>query len=111
MQTKIKALVERYRLPTFLLVTMLIATVMVFISMYAYHISGAAQLDLSRPEYTPVRSQIDANSKASDGFSAQGPITDEVLEDFLTQYKEQATKILEADAFANDVLSDEQLGI
>ena len=108
---KIRGLIERYRLPAFLLGAMLIAIIMVVISMYAYHVSGAAQLDLSRPEYTAVRSQIDASSKANDGFSAQGPVTDEVLEDFLNQYKEQAAKIIEVDAFSGDVLSDEQLGL
>lgn len=108
---KTKALIERYRLPTFLLGAMLIAIVMVVISMYAYHISGAAQLDLSRPEYTAIRSQIEADSKDSDTFSAQGLVTDEVLEEFLVKYKEQAAKIIEVDAFSNDVLSDEQLGL
>lgn len=110
---KIKDLVLNYKLPVFLVAAVLLAGVLVVISVRMYYISGAAQLDLSRPEYVSVRSQIDKNEKkkASDLFDTQGEVTEAVLEEFLVGYRAQASKALDSGAFANDVLSDEALGI
>ena len=107
---EIKRLIEQYRLPAFLMVAVIVAGVLVTISMHVYYASGAAQLDLSRPEYIAVRSQIAVDKKNKKVFDAQGEITDSVLEDFLGQYKQSAAKVLDANAFSVDVLSDEELG-
>ena len=108
---EIKRFVERYRLPVFLTVAIGIAAVLVVVSVRVYYVSGAAQLDLSRPEYMTVRSQIAVDEKNKKLFDTQGEVTDAVLEDFLKQYKENASKVLDANAFSADVLSDEELGI
>ncbi len=108
---RVKQWVLRHRLPAFLIGVIALALVLVMISMNAYYASGAYQLDLSRPEYKEVRSQIESTPKSKDAFEAQGDINEEVIDDFLSRYKEQAGRAIEADAFSGDVLSNEQLGI
>lgn len=110
---KIREVIQGYKLPAFLIGAILLAGALVLVSMRMYYVSGAAQLDLSRPEYVSVRSQInqEKKKKTSDLFDTQGEITEEVLEEFLTIYKDQAAKALDMNAFSNDVLSDEALGI
>lgn len=111
MLQRAKQWIMRYRLPAFLIGVISLAFVLVMISMSVYYVSGAYQLDLSRPEYKSVRSQIESGDKATEAFEAQGEINAEVLEQFLTRYKEDAGKAIEADAYSGDVLSNEQLGI
>lgn len=111
MKQQIKDFANRYKLPVFLASSVLLAGVLVAISMVIYYKSGAYQLDLSRPEYQGVRSQIEADQKADDAFAAQGAVDVGVLDDFLDQYQKQADKALAADAYSTDVLSNEQLGI
>lgn len=108
---KVKVLIMNHRMAVAVVAIILAATILVSISMLVYYKSGAFQLDLSRPEYKSVRSQIDTDTKTTDNFDSQGVITEEVLEDFLKRYKERADRVLEANAYSNDVLSDEQLGL
>lgn len=108
---QIKQWAFRHRLAAFLIGVIGLAFVLVMISMNVYYASGAYQLDLSRPEYKSVRSQIEPVPKTKDAFDAQGEINEAVLDDFLNRYKEEAERVIEADAFSGDVLSNEQLGI
>ena len=85
--------------------------VLVLISMRLYYSSDAFRLDLSRPEYVELRSEITKGSETKDAFEAQGSVDEAVLDDFLRRYNTEADKVLKAKAFANDVLSDEQLGL
>lgn len=108
---RIKQLIMRYKLPAFLTAAIAMAALLVSISMIVYYNSGASQLDLSRPEYKSVRSQIVQDQKDKDMlFDSQGAITDEVLEDFLTRYKASSEELIELKAFSGEVLSSEQLG-
>lgn len=108
---RIKQLVSRHKIAAALAGIIGVAFALVFISMTIYYRSGAFQLDLSRPEYKSLRSQIDTDTKTTDTFEAQGEINEEVLDDFLARYKDKSARALEAKAFSTDVLSDQQLGL
>lgn len=108
---KIKQIPQKYKLPVFLNAVIFVAFILVIISMQMYYGSGAAQLDLSRPEYVSVRSQINKADDKKKSFDTQGEVTEKVLEEFLNDYKLEAKKATDANAFSNDVLSDEALGI
>lgn len=111
MKDKIKEFTNKYKLPVFLGSAVALAAALVSISMAIYYSSGAYQLDLSRPEYKGVRSQIEPDRKSDDMFDAQGEVNPEVLDGFLDLYQEEADKALKSDAYSADVLSNEQLGI
>ena len=111
MKEKVLVLVHRHKLSAFLVTVVGLAAVLVLVSMSVYYSSGAYQLDLSRPEYKGVRSQIERDKKTDDTFDTQGEVDAAVIDDFLGRYQQEADKALKADAYGTDVLSNEQLGI
>ncbi|MFZ1360692.1 MAG: hypothetical protein WAS27_01515 [Candidatus Saccharimonadales bacterium] len=87
-----------------------IALTLVVISVALYFSSGTAQLDLSRPGYTSVRSQSKENPYAQ--FPSSGAITDQTLDEFQTMYQERARSVTSIEQpFNGDALSDATLGI
>ena len=111
MKEKFLALVHRHKLPALLVAVVGLAAVLVSVSISVNYSSGAYQLDLSRPEYKGVRSQIERDKKTDDTFDTQGEADAAVIDDFLGRYQQEADKALKADAYGTDVLSNEQLGI
>lgn len=108
---RLRELINAYRLPAFLIGAIAVACVMISVSMIMYYASGSYQLDLSRPEYLSVRAEIESEPKDRKSFDAQGAVDVHVLEQFLEEYRKEAGKVIETDAFSGDVLSDEQLGL
>lgn len=96
----------------FILITgaVVIATIMTAIGLALYASSGAAQLDLSRPGYSEVRSQANAN-RQFEGFSSNGPINEASLSEFRTLYEEQLKAATDVDAYGGDVMTNEALRI
>jgi len=92
--------------------TILISFVLVGIAMALYASSGAAQLDLSRPGYSDVRSQAkedDADDRKP--FPSSGPINKESLAAFEKLFAASSKDALSVPAFDGDVLSDSSLHI
>lgn len=81
----------------------------VAISLTIYARSDAARLDLSHPDYKPLRSQITVDRWQ--GYSATGPIDTSSLDEFQEKYSERADRATGVNAFGGDVLSDQALGI
>lgn len=90
--------------------TIVMAMVLVGIAMGMYASSGAAQLDLSRPNYKAVREQADRSETLS-AFPATGKITKESLDQFRQLYDEQSKRVMNYDSFGGDPLSDHTLSI
>ncbi|MDO4774077.1 MAG: hypothetical protein Q4A37_03060 [Candidatus Saccharibacteria bacterium] len=103
--------INDHKLPVFIIGAITVAIVMVLISMKIYYASDAFRLDLSRPEHVPIREKIDRAPASSDGFAADGDITEAVLDDFLQRYKKESEKATKVPVFGNDVLSNKQLGL
>lgn len=100
----------RHRFFLLIIMTVIMALALVVVSMAMYNISGAAQLDLSRPGYQSVGNQVERNADI-EGFEASGPVTAQTLEDFLEQYDEQAAKATAIEAFNGDPLNPELLEV
>ncbi len=101
-----------YRSELFMFIggSLIVAFILVLISMALYESSGAAQLDLSRPGYKSVRNEVD-QSDTFEGFSASGPVTRTVIDQFQTLYQKQVKAVTGKDAFSSNVLEDQALGI
>lgn len=95
---------DRHRLSLLLIITVVIALTLTTISVTIYNISGAAQLDLSRPGYLSVSSQAEKTDDI-DGYSATGSVNKQTIDDFLKQYDEQIQKAKSVDAFGGDPLN------
>lgn len=99
---------DRHRLSLLLIVTVIIAITLTFVSVAIYNSSGAAQLDLSRPGYRSVSDKVEKADKI-DTYSATGAVNKETIEQFMDLYDEQATKAKAIDAFNGDPLNPEVL--
>lgn len=78
--------------------------------MSLYNSSGAAQVDLSRPGYDSVRSQV-TDSTTFEAYPASGKIDKQAIDQFRTLYAEQAKKATAVDSFGGNVLDDASLQI
>lgn len=99
---------DRHRLSLLLILTVIIAISMTVISVVIYNSTGAAQLDLSRPGYRSVSSEVETTDRI-DTYSASGPVNKETINEFIKQYDEQASKAKAVDAFNGDPLNPEIL--
>lgn len=99
---------DTHRLTLLLIIAVLIALVLTSVSMVLYNISGAAQLDLSRPGYQSVSDKVDTEGKI-DSYSSSGSVNKETIQEFITLYDKQAEKAKAVDAFNGDPLNPEVL--
>lgn len=89
-----------------------ISLFLVYVALSLYGSSGTLQLDLSRPGYDSARKEVRKESEVFRGFSEDGAITTEALEEFEALYKQKSEEALaKIDAFSGDVLSDEALSL
>ncbi len=93
-----------HRFMLLVLITIIISIVLVCISVTVYNMSGAAQLDLSRPGYQSVSGKVDRTDNVTD-YSAFGPINKDTVSQFMAAYDTQASKAKAVDAFNGDPLN------
>lgn len=98
----------RHRLGLLLGSSVVITLVLTVVSMVIYNVSGAAQLDLSRPGYQSVTSQIEPDDEI-DSFSSSGSVDEDTIKDFIKLYDSEAKKAKGVDAFNGDPLNPEVL--
>jgi hypothetical protein len=83
---------------------------LVGVALALYVSSGAAQLDLSRPGYKSVREQV-TRTEVFDGFSSNGSLNKDTVDEFRKLYATQAEKATNVDSFAGTVMSDQALSL
>lgn len=88
--------------------TIVVAIILTIISVIVYNVSGSALLDLSRPGYQSVSSQVDRTDPIDD-YSAVGPVNVYTVKEFISLYDAQAKKATAVDAFNGDPLNPEVL--
>ena len=99
---------DRHRLSLLLLITVCIALILTVVSVTIYNVSGAAQLDLSRPGYRSVSSKVEKTDNI-DTYSATGAVNKDTIEQFVKLYDAQAGKAKAIDAFNGDPLNPDVL--
>jgi len=99
---------DTHRFMLLIIATLIISVVLVSISIFMYNVSGAAQLDLSRPDYKSVSDKVIRTDTVTD-YSAYGPVTKSTVNEFTTIYDKQAQKAKTVDAFNGDPLNPEVL--
>lgn len=96
------------------IISFVIAFATVTVSLLIYHNSGDIYLDRSRPGYLPDEDEIDDgdNDEEDYVFEKSGPVTMEVLEEYLRHLDTEVQSIDEyTDPFGPDALSNSTLGI
>ncbi len=100
----------RRELVIFIVASVLIAFSLVVISMALYTSSGASLLDLSRPGYKSVQSEV-VNPDSFEAFSASGAVTKSTLDQFQQIYDKQVKSVSNSIGYNDIPLSDQALGI
>lgn len=100
-----------HRFLVMIILSIIIAMILVSISITIYYTNGAAQLDLSRPGYKEVRSQVVVDDDGFSDFSSTGLINKTVIDDFRALYNQQAVKAKTIDAFGGDPLNPNVLWV
>lgn len=95
---------DQHRYLLLIAVSISLAMFLVGVSMALYASSGAAQLDLSRPGYSAVTSQVLKNDNDFEDYSSSGDINKTSIDEFRVLYERQATKAKAVDAFKGDPL-------
>lgn len=104
-------LTSRQRFIVLICAVLSISLILVLVSLWLYRISGAAQLDLSRPGYQDIRDQVEHEEGGLLDFESSGVLNSEVITDFEALYDQQATKAKAVDAFGGDPLNPDSLGL
>lgn len=100
----------RHELLVFIACSVLIAFFLVVISLALYTSSGASLLDLSRPGYKSVQSEVD-QTDSFEAFSSDGAVTKETLDQFQHLYQKQVKSVSGSSDFDSAPLGDQALGI
>lgn len=87
-----------------------LAFFLVLVALNLYVSSDAILVDLSLPEYADHREEISRDNSSST-FAAEGPLTENALDEFETQYDKRAKSILKSDGFAPGAMSDAALSL
>lgn len=101
---------ERHKFMVLVGLTIVVALFLVWISMGLYNSSGAAQLDLSRPGYKSVQSQVLKDDSFS-GYPSTGAMNKAALDQFRSLYDDRAAQVTGVDSFGGNVMSDQALGL
>lgn len=102
--------IKRHQFTTMIVGSILVSFFLVYVALSLYQSSGTLQLDLSRPGYAEARQEaVRDNDEVFKGFSADGPIDQEALDEFSALYGEKSDEAARIQAFNGDVLSDRAL--
>ncbi len=91
--------------------SILIALVTTGVSLAIYKFSGDIYLDRSAPDFLPPDTE-EPEEEIDYDLSENGPVTKEVVDEYLEKLREEAKALDSYDApFGSSALSDENLGI
>lgn len=103
---------KNYNLLILGVVAVAIALITTAISVLVYHYSGDIYLDRSRPGFLPDEKEVEDERKEDYAFSENDELTNENLEEFLTNFKETLDDLDKVnEPFSEKPLSDESLDI
>lgn len=99
---------SNHKLALLIISTVLISIVLTVVSVTIYNISGAAQLDLSRPGYKSVADKVDKEESVEE-YSTSGPVNEDSIKEFIKLYDKQSASAKSVEAFNGDPLNPELL--
>ena len=89
---------QRHRFFVLIAGVIVISFAMVCIALNLYNSSGAAQVDLSRPDYQSIQKEA-TRSSVEDSFPSTGKLDSSALDDFDKLYGEHTKQVVGVDSF------------
>lgn len=99
---------HKYRFVGMMASVIIISLALTGVSLAIYNMSGAAQVDLSRPGYQSVRKEASMEQPV-DQFASNGDLNADAFKQFDAMYKRHATRSADTTSFGEQALSDESL--
>ena len=106
----IRQVLGTHQFACFITLCVVIAGVMTVISLELYRRSGAMKLDMSRPGYEKVRTEVEKSSD-DQPYDSSGALTDEALQDFENRVKKYQDELDNLGQYDNSIISDESLNL
>ena len=106
----IRQVLGAHQFACFITLCVVIAGVMTVISLELYRRSGAMKLDMSRPGYEKVRTEVEKSSD-DQPYDSSGALTDEALQDFENRVKKYQDELDNLGQYDNSIISDESLNL
>lgn len=107
---RIQLIIDKHRMVYGIIAALLIAMLLTAVSMALYVSSGASRLDLSRPGYERVRTEVQSDSEEP-AFSATGPMNSQVAQDFQKRFDKHRDTLSKLNNFGSKALDDAELQI
>lgn len=104
-------LIQRHQFAFLVSSAVLVAAILTTISVVIYVMSGAINIDLSRPGYESVRDETADAPEDDMPFSSSGKIDDDARNDFLRRLEAYQTEMNQMNDFGGDSLSDKSLNL
>lgn len=108
--TSVKNFVLAHQFLFFIIFCIVIAFVMTMISLQLYRHSGAMRLDMSRPGYESVRSEVE-KSRDDQPYSATGELNEAAIDDFNNRVDHYKQELENLGTYDNSIISDENLNL
>ena len=106
----IRQVLGTHQFACFITLCVVIAGVMTVISLELYRRSGAMKLDMSRPGYEKVRTEVEKSSD-DQPYDSSGALTYEALQDFESRVKKYQDELDNLGQYDNSIISDESLNL
>lgn len=106
----IRQVLGAHQFACFITLCVVIAGAMTVISLELYRRSGAMKLDMSRPGYEKVRTEVEKSSD-DQPYDSSGALTDDALQDFENRIKKYQDELDNLGQYDNPIISDESLNL
>lgn len=108
--TSVKNFALAHQFLFFIIFCIVVAFVMTMISLQLYKHSGAMKLDMSRPGYEQVRSEVE-KSRDDQPYSATGELNEAAIDDFNNRIDRYKQELKNLGTYDNSIISDENLNL
>lgn len=100
---------QRHRFFTLIALVLIIAAFLVSVGLSLYKLSGAEQVDLSRPGYQSIRKEAQRGEDINDAFPASGSLDEAAFNTFCSRYDKRAARVVNVQSFDAKALSEASL--
>ena len=107
---RVREFVVAHQFACFIILCVAVALVMTLISLELYRRSGAIKLDMSRPGYEAVRTEVEKSSD-DQPYDNSGPLNDSAINDFENRIKKYQSELDELGTYDNSIISDDSLNL
>lgn len=106
-----KKWILNHQFVVFVIVALIATCVFTGVSLWLYRSSGAAGLDLSRPGYEEVRTEVKDDNEITKPYSPTGSIDSDSVKDFQSRYEAIKSRLDATNNYSGSVVDDINLGL